>query len=221
MELIGAGRESKVYALDERTVLRRSGFDVGGEACVMRHARELGIDVPRVVDVSGGDLVMERLHGPTLAAELIAGRRTPAEASAVMLGLLDRLHRLDAPDWLPSSPRGLDLDGLPGPARLLHLDLHPENVILTDRGPVLIDWANAAAGPAEFDTAVTWAIMAGVDLAAAGLPPEAAAAFRGALLPPLRAAVSEPALALAAAYREADPNVGPDEVRALADALAA
>lgn len=220
MELIGAGRASKVYALDERTVLRRSDGDVGDEARAMRHVRDRGFPVPEVFDASGGDLVMERLHGPTLAADLIGGLIAPAEAAALLLDLHDRLHRIDAPDWLSSSPRGLALGNLPGPDRMLHLDLHPENVIRASEGPVLVDWSNAAAGPAEFDAAVTWAILAGVDLAAVGVPAEAVDGVRGELLPPLRAATSDAALALAVEFREVDPNVGADECRTLRAALA-
>jgi aminoglycoside phosphotransferase (APT) family kinase protein len=42
---------------------------------------------------------------------------------------------------------------------LLHRDLHPQNVILTQNGPVLIDWEGAARGPAIADVAMTWVIV--------------------------------------------------------------
>ncbi len=63
-----------------------------------------------------------------------------------------RLHEIAAPAWLPA-PLG---DG----DALLHLDLHPDNVILGPRGPVVIDWPNAARGPAAADVAHTWVVMA-------------------------------------------------------------
>ena len=66
--------------------------------------------------------------------------------------LLDHLHAITAPDWLPS-PLGAG-------TALLHLDLHPENVILTQRGPVVIDWPNAARGPGAADVAHTWVVLA-------------------------------------------------------------
>jgi aminoglycoside phosphotransferase (APT) family kinase protein len=46
--------------------------------------------------------------------------------------------------------------------RVLHLDLHPANVLLTARGPVLIDWANARDGPPDLDVALTAVILAQV-----------------------------------------------------------
>ncbi|MBQ0902016.1 phosphotransferase [Micromonospora sp. U21] len=44
---------------------------------------------------------------------------------------------------------------------LLHLDLHPLNVLVTEAGDVsgVLDWANAAAGPAVLDRARTWSIL--------------------------------------------------------------
>lgn len=211
MELIGAGRASKIYALDGRRVLRRSASDAGGEARLMRWLLERGFAVPEVFEVSGGDLTMERLYGPTLAAELLAERIDPSKASDLLVGLHDRLHALDAPDWLEASPRGLDLGG--SPARVLHLDLHPENVILTESGPVLVDWANAALGAPEVDVAVSWAILAGVDFAAFGMSPQWVEVARAAMLGPLRSTASEWSLDLALRYREADVNVDRAEIQ--------
>src|SRR5207237_8041155 len=44
--------------------------------------------------------------------------------------------------------------------RVLHLDLHPLNVIMSHDGPVLIDWANTARGSASTDDALTWILLA-------------------------------------------------------------
>jgi ribosomal protein S18 acetylase RimI-like enzyme len=46
-------------------------------------------------------------------------------------------------------------------ASLLHLDLHPLNVLMTDDGAVtgVLDWANTAAGDPALDRARTWAIL--------------------------------------------------------------
>src|SRR4051794_10258399 len=42
---------------------------------------------------------------------------------------------------------------------LLHLDLHPDNVILSPTGPILINWQAAVAGPAAADVAHTWLLI--------------------------------------------------------------
>jgi aminoglycoside phosphotransferase (APT) family kinase protein len=44
--------------------------------------------------------------------------------------------------------------------RLLHLDLHPGNVILTADGPCVIDWSSVARGAAGADLAHTWLVLA-------------------------------------------------------------
>ena len=41
---------------------------------------------------------------------------------------------------------------------LLHLDLHPDNVLMSPTGPVVIDWTNARAGDPDTDVALTWLI---------------------------------------------------------------
>ena len=53
----------------------------------------------------------------------------------------NRLHVVEAP---PGLRTGF------GPGRaVLHLDLHPANVMLTSRGPVVIDWSKRACWPAR------------------------------------------------------------------------
>src|SRR3954462_5501389 len=48
-----------------------------------------------------------------------------------------------------------------GARRLLHLDLHPFNVLVDEDGEPtgVIDWANAAGGDPELDRARTWSIL--------------------------------------------------------------
>src|SRR6185503_4312720 len=42
---------------------------------------------------------------------------------------------------------------------LVHCDLHPDNVLLTRSGPVVIDWSNGSRGEAADDVAQTWVIL--------------------------------------------------------------
>jgi hypothetical protein len=70
--LIGAGRAADVYALGGQRVLRRyrNGDSAEREAGVMAYLAEAGFPVPRVYDASGPDLVMERLAGRDMLADL-------------------------------------------------------------------------------------------------------------------------------------------------------
>ncbi|GAA2139881.1 phosphotransferase [Glycomyces algeriensis] len=212
MELLASGRASAVYAIDERTVLRRSGFDIVNEVRLMRYLRERGYPVPEVYAADGREMRMERLHGPTLAHELTTGRVGPAQCAEFIRNLHNELHRIEPPAWLATQARGVDLTGGATGHAVLHLDLHPENILLTDHGPQVIDWTNAAAGDPEIDLAVTWAIFAGID--ATPLEPALAADF-DRLLELLGNGPSRHALAAAIAFREADGNLDAAELNRL------
>ncbi|SDF73183.1 Phosphotransferase enzyme family protein [Blastococcus aurantiacus] len=155
MQLVGAGRDADVFALDGNRVLRRyrdAGRSAEREAAVMAHARSAGLPVPEVFDVDGADLVLERVVGPTMTSALARRPWSLAAAARVLAGLHRAVHEVPAPDWLPGQGDG-------GGAALLHLDLHPENVLLGPEGPVVIDWTNAARGRAELDVADAWLVM--------------------------------------------------------------
>ena len=211
--LIGAGRAADVYALDERRVLRRyrNGESSEREAAVMAYLAGAGFPVPRVHDASGPDLVLERLAGRDMLADLSARPWLARRHARTLAGLHDRLHAITAPPSLraPFGPGG----------RVLHLDLHPGNVMLTAAGPVVIDWSNVAAGPAAADVAMAWLIIATSEVDA---PPlllrPAISSVRAVLLRRFRALVRDdpgPELARVARARMADRNVRPAEARRL------
>ncbi|HET6531235.1 MAG TPA: phosphotransferase [Actinoplanes sp.] len=161
---IASGREADIFALDDRRVLRRYRrvTDVSGEAKVMTYVAGLGYPVPAVYEANGSDMVLERLDGPTMAEALAAGDIGIPAGAGILANLLQTLHEL--PTW-PGAEQ-----------QIVHLDLHPENVMLTGRGPVVIDWCNATDGAADLDTALTAVILAQV--AIDGAHPWSAAADR-------------------------------------------
>ena len=157
--LIASGRSADVYALGDDRVVRRSrdaGVDLGYEARVMRYVRERRYPVPEIHDVDGVDLVMERIDGPTMMEALEAAPWKVVWYARLLAKLQRRLARIPAPDWMlapTADPRH--------PESVLHLDLHPMNVILSPRhGPTVIDWTNAAGGPAAFDATLTYVKIA-------------------------------------------------------------
>lgn len=195
MKQLAAGRASNVYELDEHRVLRLGG-DPEREARIMAHARAAGYPVPEVLEVRPDGLVLERIQGATMLADL---RRRPwrLRSSALLLASLhERLHAIPYED-----------------GSLLHLDLHPDNVLLSPAGPVVIDWTNAGTGAPALDVALTWTILA----TSGGLPGRAFARF---FLAAFDREELRQALPAAAAYRSGDRNVTEAERRAVRALLA-
>ncbi|MFI9758106.1 phosphotransferase [Streptomyces sp. NPDC051963] len=202
--LLGSGRDADVYEIDEAWVLRRDRQGWGDSAAVgavMDHVRGYGYPVPRVrlPDSSRTDLVMERLSGPTMLEACLAGSLGPEEAGATLAGLLRELHTVPA-----RRSEG---------ARILHLDLHPDNVILTADGPRVIDWTNTEEGDPALDWAISSMILAQVAVDDTPIAAPATAMLTALLADPSH--LTEDALAEARRRRAANPTMTRREVELL------
>jgi aminoglycoside phosphotransferase (APT) family kinase protein len=156
--LLASGRDGDIFEHGPGLVLRRtkSGRSIEREARTIRYVAEHGYPVPVVHEVraGGSEIVMERVDGPVMMDLMLRRPWLIGRCTRMLADLHDALHRIPAPDWLP------DLGG----DRLLHLDLHPLNVMLSARGPVVIDWTNAAAGEPLLDVAVTYVLLTCPDM---------------------------------------------------------
>jgi aminoglycoside phosphotransferase (APT) family kinase protein len=180
--------------------------DVTREAAAMAHVTAHGFPAPAVFTAAGTDLVMERLQGPVLLDAVAAGDHDVRHAGRVLADLHARLHAVPPRSGSPDE-------------RLLHLDLHPANVLLTPRGPVLIDWANATDGPPDLDVALTAVILA----QAAVEPGQPYAQVAAEMLSAFLDATTENPLVMldrAIARRAADRSLTAAEVALLDDAAA-
>ena len=206
--LIGSGRAADVYALDGGRVLRRYklAHSCAAEAGLMRYLREAGYPVPEVFAANGTDLVMQRLYGRDMLADLASRPWRVARHARTLARLHDQLHQIDAPAGLWQFGSG---------GQVLHMDLHPANVMLTADGPVVIDWSNGCAGEGGVDVAMAYLIMASseVDGLPSWLMPVIGWLRRGFLRRFLAAVRDDPRphLARVASYRLKDPNVRPAE----------
>ena len=142
------GRASSVTDLGDGTILRVGGSPER-EAPIMELARSHHFPVPRVHEVRPDALVLERIAGPTMGRAMARSPWAIRRHVQCLAELHERLH-------------AIPFDG----GSLLHFDLHPENVILSPDGPVVIDWTNAHGGDPEADVAMTWVILE----TSAGLP---------------------------------------------------
>lgn len=186
----GEGRALKLY----RQGSHRSG--IRREAEVSRRVHRAGLPAPAVyaadtedglVEIEGRlGIVYDRIDGITMLHDLgrhpwraLAHARSLAELharlhtvdGAGLPRLRDRLERSLAHARGTISEEALEmatgrLRTFPEGDRLCHGDFHPDNVLLTARGPVIIDWGPATQGHPAAD--VAWTILL---FRYAGVPP--------------------------------------------------
>lgn len=153
-----------------------SGAAADREYLAMRAAMEHQLPVPTVIarDQIDGRPVMITTFAPGLpAAKLLRENPESARHIGAMMGReLGRLHQVAAPpDLAPSDQwieRGGDalasmrplLEPVPHQDRLLHLDYHPNNILMAN-GEItaIVDWENALPGPPHMDLARSRAIV--------------------------------------------------------------
>ncbi len=180
---IAVGRTAEIYAWENGCVLKliRQGFpghlaDQEWEQTIA--ARELGAPVPcpiELIEVEGRrGVVLSRVDGPNLVQVF---QRSPWRMPSMMRllgGLHAELHRLSAPCFpslrerlrrnltqaslLGEPRRGALLsllDRLPDGDTLCHGDFHLENILLSENGPVIVDWEGSMHANPTGDVANT------------------------------------------------------------------
>jgi aminoglycoside phosphotransferase (APT) family kinase protein len=224
--LLGHGRSADVYDLGDGRVLRRyrpGGAPAGAverEALVMRHLADHGFPVPVVHDASGADLIMQKLHGHTMLTDLERRPWRLGRHADQWAELHRRLATIPVGDLVE---RGVPARFGP-PESVLHLDFHPDNIMLTPDGPVVFDWTNATIGPAAADVAESWIVGATSTVDGGAVIAAVTRLVRGRLMDRFvdgcgRAA----AIAMVptmAAYRLQDRNVRPEEAARIHQLLA-
>jgi len=192
--LVGKGFCSDVYAWGAGHVLKLYHGPIAHqradrEFAATRAVHTTGLPVPvayEVIEVEGRPgIIFERIEGVSLLEatqarpwKLFAAIRLAAEFHA-------EIHRCKAPPGLPSLRERIeariDLSDAAEPEKraarerlasladgevLCHGDFHPDNILMTARGPVIIDWSSASHGDPVGDVACTSRL-----LRTASLPP--------------------------------------------------
>lgn len=188
-EIVGRGRTSTVYALDDDTVMKTypDGTDPGvitAEAEAAELAYRLGVPGVRCLGLAERDgrqgIIFERLDGQSLTAIAEHDLRRFPQVCRVLAGHHVLMHSRVAPTLpdvrdraaalLETPPlAGLteaeraalreQLPALPEGDRLLHLDFHPQNIFSHHGGYAIIDWASACRGAAAADVAMSVLLM--------------------------------------------------------------
>lgn len=174
-DLVAVGRTSDVYEYGDDAVIKVTRPAVpehwpAREARYTAAVRDLGAPAPEVrdiVQIDGRDaVVFERVFGPSMwevlvdepsrageLGELLASIHVQILSAGVPLGLVGIVDRMETKIGEVQSFRDGErieavraVGQLPRGAALLHGDLHPGNVLMSDGGPAVIDWFDAAVG---------------------------------------------------------------------------
>ncbi|HEX8857325.1 MAG TPA: aminoglycoside phosphotransferase family protein [Thermoleophilaceae bacterium] len=189
-DLVARGTRSSIHAYGRGVVIKVPHAStptdwIEFEAEYAEAAREAGAPVPRLLGIepiSGrAASVWERAEGTSMWQHVIDRPQSSRELGRMLADTQCGLFELVPPVTLPnqrdrlvskirwsaatvdvSVRRALEL--LPSPAnapRLCHGDLHPSNVILCDRGPMIVDWFDASRGDPVADVARTLVTLLG------------------------------------------------------------
>ena len=189
--LIGQGRTAEIYAWGNDQVLKlyHPGWPaswVEQEAQISQQVAQTPLAVPAVsgvIEVDGRQgILFERIAGPTLVQHFVKKPWTIMRSVRAFTDLHLAMHAQVLPG-LPSQRQQLlrlieeasvpatvrqatlkRLDQLPDGTALCHGDYHPENVLMTRSGPIIIDWAGATSGHPLADVARTALLLQAGDL---------------------------------------------------------
>ena len=184
---IGLGRTAEIYSWKDGQVLKlyldKYPFgDAEHEARITEAAHKAGLPVPavkEVIEVMGrAGIVFERVEGPIMSKAVASKPWRLSHYASMMAELHARMHSCQIPG-LPSQREYLKtiirdrislpvhmkktllelLEQLSDGNALCHLDFHPDNIIVSSQGPVIIDWVTAGSGNPLADVARTSLIL--------------------------------------------------------------
>jgi aminoglycoside phosphotransferase (APT) family kinase protein len=188
------------------------------EARTMEYLAQHGYPVPTVEELTDDELglVMQRIDGPTMVEQIGRAPWTLRRQADTLAGLHQRLHDIPVPDFLPPAPVG---EG----SSVVHMDLHPLNVMIGRDGPVVIDWARACRGDPGTDVALAWLLMNAGEAPGGRLRPRLLNLGRNALTRRFLSHFDPQTVARqlrsAAAWKANDTNLSDGEIAALHDAV--
>ena len=193
--LIARGRTADLYELPENRVLKLFYDWVSPEAInkeyeVSRRVFQARLPVPQVFEVvdleSHTGIIYEKIQGTTMLSMLAKKPWQVAQHSRVMAELHHMIHQVKVDEsstyhdqWFRNIERVPDLSEevkqkliaqvkqLPNDNCLCHFDFHPDQVIYTEKGPIILDWLTAEIGHPAADVARTQILIT------IGKPPDA------------------------------------------------
>ncbi|MCM3733420.1 aminoglycoside phosphotransferase family protein [Fictibacillus nanhaiensis] len=186
-KIIGEGSTAQVIVLDEKTVAKQffervSDSSIEHEYLRSKAVMDSGLPVPtifeKVIHNGRTALLYERINGSPLTKKLSNQPWTALTLINQMAKLQVFVHDNEVSNFpyqkeilhrkiklaqeLTEAEKTLiaeRLSKLPSGNSLCHGDFHPDNILLAERGPVIIDWADATQGTRLADLARTLIIL--------------------------------------------------------------
>lgn len=183
MKLLAKGRTAEIYEWAENKIIKL--FNKGFSERVAEIEYKKGVLVsnteiptPSVYGVKRIDgrfgIIYDKMRGESLLSKILSKSVDIEEAACLLAEIHYKVNsqevadlqeqksflkfEIDESNWLSESEKSKINDllkELPAMKNLCHGDFHPDNVIMTSEGPVVIDWLTAVSGNPACDVART------------------------------------------------------------------
>lgn len=179
-ELIGIGNTARVYQWGKTEIIKifydqSSAMNEANNAEIINNLQLRSPNYSGLVEFEGKiGIVYEKIDGPTMLWHIEPTEQSISYNAKLMANLQYEIHHVEN-KLVPnlkleitnkinnsleiSSPEKqiiLDLlNSLPDGNRICHYDFHPDNIIISPKGPIIIDWLNLLVGNQEADVTRT------------------------------------------------------------------
>jgi uncharacterized protein (TIGR02172 family) len=197
--LLAKGLTSEVYAWDQDRILKlshtwRPREKTEREFQITRAINAAGLPAPAAHELIEHNhrlgIIFDRIEGISMFRRVQSKPWTLLAESRKLAEIHAHLHTFTAPAELP--PQRAQIQGwinaaddltpaqlsearaclakIPDGDTLCHGDFHPENILHTSRGPIIIDWSTATRGHALLDVARTSSLLRDVEIPPGTVP---------------------------------------------------
>ena len=184
---IALGRTAEIYAWKNNTILKLfydwvPARDAHHEASIHQKIQIHQLPLPKLIEETNlngrAGIVYERVQGTDMLTVLFQKMWRLPSLIKQMAALQFQLHQVKVPDLptlkdkirhdisnvplLSQNEKELllnQVDQLPDHQNLCHFDFHPGQIILTETGPVIVDWITACQGDPAGDIARTLILL--------------------------------------------------------------
>ncbi len=179
-ELLGIGNTARVYRWGKTEVIKifydqSSAMNEAKNAEIINNLKLRSPNYSGLVEFEGKiGIVYERIDGPTMLWHIEPTKRSISYNAKLMANLQYEIHNVEN-KMLPNLKLEITnkvnnsqeisnhekqiiinmLNSLPDGNTICHYDFHPDNIIISPNGPIIIDWLNLLVGNQEADVTRT------------------------------------------------------------------